>query len=93
MPVSSGMKLLSRKPKINVKYMPEPKTKIHDREPKNCGGSIKDKTMKQISIDIAKHPKIHEALIKSAEANFRTIEQHALYYIWTALNIEENGEK
>jgi len=76
--------------KINGKYMSEPKTKIQDQEPKNCGASRKNKTMKQISIDIAKHPKIYEYLEKSAELNFRTMEQQALYYIWTALNIEKN---
>ena len=54
---------------------------------------MKDKSKQRVIIDIAKHPKIHEQLEKSAEANFRTIEQQALYYIWSALNIEENGKK
>jgi len=44
-------------------------------------------------IDITKYPKIYEHLEKSAEMNFRTIEQQALYYIWIALNIEENVKK
>jgi len=44
-------------------------------------------------IDITKYPKIYEHLKNSAETNFRTIEQQALYYIWTALNIEENVKK
>ena len=48
---------------------------------------------KQVIIDITKHPKIYEHLEKSAEMNFRTIEQQALYYIWIALNIEENVKK
>lgn len=54
---------------------------------------MKDKIEKRVIINIAKHPKIYEHLKKSAEVNFRTIEQQALYYIWSALNIEENGKK
>ena len=55
--------------------------------------AMKGKTSKRVIIDITKHPKIHEHLQKSAELNFRTIEQQALYYIWTAVNIEKNGKK
>ncbi len=54
---------------------------------------MKEKISKQVTIDIAKTPEIYEHLEKSAEVNFRTIEQQALYYIWTALNIEKNGKK
>ena len=54
---------------------------------------MKDKIKTRVNIDIAKHPKIYEHLKKSAELNFRTIEQQALYYIWQALNIEKNGKK
>lgn len=63
------------------------------RKAKNCGLDKEDNLNKKITIDIVKHPEIYEHLQKSAEANFRTIEQQALYYIWTALNIEENGKK
>ena len=52
-----------------------------------------EETENIVTIDTAKHPTIHEHLKKSAETNFRTIEQQALYYIWTALNIEEKGKK
>ena len=52
-----------------------------------------EKTKNQVIIDIAKHPKIHEHLEKSAELNFRTIEQQALYYLWSALNIENNTKQ
>ena len=64
------------------------------RTPHSSG--MKNKTNKQekrVNIDIAKHPKIYEQLKNSAELNFRTIEQQALYYIWTALNIEKNVKK
>ena len=52
----------------------------------------KDKIHKRVSIDVAKYPKIYEPLKKSAETNFRTVEQQALFYIWSAVNIEKNGK-
>ena len=54
---------------------------------------MKDRTKARVIIDIDKYPKIYEHLKESAEMNFRTIEQQALYYIWSALNLEKNLER
>jgi hypothetical protein len=66
---------------------------VTSQKSKNGKRGMKDQIENQVIIDIAKHPKIYEHLKKSAEINFRTIEQQALYYIWGALNIEKNGKK